>query len=104
MVFSNQEKQNKKWGSPGMCLPVLVCILQGLGCQESKEQDCIQDCGLQKEEQSGIVTLILLGVFLGGPCHQASGISVPQPAPSPPLGKSPTLTLVINNCYLLIPS
>lgn len=48
-----------------MCLPVLVCILQGLGCRESQEQDCIQDCGSQKEEQSGIVTLILLGVFLG---------------------------------------
>ena len=86
MVSSNQEKQNKKWGSPVMCLPVLVCILQGLGCQESKEQDCIQDCGSQKEEQSGIVTLILLGVFWGGLATRLLGSQFPNLHPPHPWG------------------
>ena len=63
MISSNQEKQNEIWGSPGMCLPILFCILKGLGCRISQEQDYIQDCGSQKEEQNGIVTLILLGLF-----------------------------------------
>ena len=86
-----------------MCLPVLVCILQGLGCRESQEQDCIQDCGSQKEEQSGIMTLILLGVFWGALPPGFWDLSSPT-CTLPTLGNSSILTLVINNCYLMSPS